>query len=1036
MKTAIGAGPISAVLTCAVAAAVLACGARAAGAEQESGPWPAEVKGHVPVAPGEHPRLLFRKSDLPELRRRARTPEGKAILKRLRVLLNGGDGESMPTRYNPVRRRPSRDGSGPTADAPAGMYTISHTAGFGLLYLVTGEKKYADLGRQCMEKALDNYRDRDNRYSFRDPYGALRAGPSLGWTAVGYDLCYNGWDADFRRKVALAIQNYNEGSGATLPALVRGSRHMPASNHWGMQVGGGALALLAILGDPGVSSDRLRPLLAVSQKAMIRNLTEGFGDHGWFAEGDGTGVMSSHIVFLAALQAWRVAAGRDFCTPRPNARWTVLKFVLQTIPRRGRPDFPRRGAYPHNVWSRSGMSGAGTFCQGFGIVNDDEKPALLWLYNRVSRELDEKAGGPFETASEYPHRAILSLVNWPFGMEERNPEYSIPRAVHDGKFGFCAFRNRWKDENDTLVTVQALSTRGWHRARTAARVWIWALGRKTTWGRLAGKVTYFKGAEDGSGLVKVADGTCLAVDFSKASGAEAMLVLTGPGAPREGAVTAGGRHFAFHFVTPGGAPTPKVEGDSIVVGSQTVSWDGERIALGCFGKGLKVPAAPIARAGGPLTIGGIRYVPQDASAAITATLSYRPQGRGTYTAVPLQKTGETYQGVIPAAATRGPVEYFITFREAGGRATTYPPGGSDAPAVTVPDGLPPTLPGDLDVVLAKSYAVDLRWQAARDDTKVTGYRVHRAAANENPITDGKLLAEVAAETLTFRDGNPPAGSSARYAVQAIDAVGRLGRPRSIVVRVPPDGPPANELALTAAGGSKAVVLRWSGTAEPDVTAVLVLRADGEKGEFRQVAEVNDLSTGRWADTSLTPGATYRYRIRLRDAAGHVSEASKAVSARPVKFIKRINCGGKEVVAADGAAWEADRGSVFGTGYFTTKAKIAGAGEDLQPVYQSERWASRGLRYRLDVDAPGRYVVRLLFAETNDQFSAKGRRTFDVIINGRKRHEKVDVFARAGANTAWHLDTPVEVGDDRQVEIVLRKVSGGPAIKGIELRAAD
>ena len=64
---------------------------------------------------------------------------------------------------------------------------------------------------------------------------------------------------------------------------------------------------------------------------MIRNLTEGFGDHGWFPEGDGTGVMSSHIVFLPALQAWRVAGGLDFCAPRPNARWTVLKEVSNPV---------------------------------------------------------------------------------------------------------------------------------------------------------------------------------------------------------------------------------------------------------------------------------------------------------------------------------------------------------------------------------------------------------------------------------------------------------------------------------------------------------------------------------------------------------------------------------------------------------------------------------------------------------------------------------------------------------------------------------
>ena len=544
-------------------------------------PWPAPVANFVAPKPGEHPRLFFRRGDLPALRARAKRPEGKAILRRLRVLLNGGDGESMPTAYNPNRGKQRRDGSGRSAHAPAGMYTISHAAGFGFLWQITGERKYADLGRQCMEKALEEYRDRDNRYSFRYPYGALRAGASLGWTAVGYDLCYDGWDEGFRKKVARAIQDYNEGRNMSLAELVRGSRHRPASNHWGMQVGGGALGLLAILNDPGVDAVKLRPLLTESRRAMIRNVTEGFGDHGWFAEGDGTGVMASHIAYLPAIQAWRVAGGLDFATPRPNVRWTVLKFVLLTVPRGGKADFPKRGAYPHNVWSREGMSGTGTFCEGFGVVTEPEKTALLWLYNRVSRRQDAAADAPFETASEYPHRAVLAFVNWPLDLKERNPIESVPPAVGDETFGFYAFRNRWRDAKDILISVQTRNTRGNHRANTRGDVEIWAFGRKMKWGRLkANKITHFQPAADGSGVLAGSDGTCLAVDFSKASGADAMLVMTGPGAPGDHTVQAGGTTFSLKFLTAGEEPKAAVLGGKVAVGRQTVSMQAGRIVLG------------------------------------------------------------------------------------------------------------------------------------------------------------------------------------------------------------------------------------------------------------------------------------------------------------------------------------------------------------------------------------------------------------------------------------------------------------------------
>ena len=61
-----------------VVLALLGAMASVATAQADQSPWPADVKGFVPPAPGEHPRLLFRKSDLPELRKRAATPEVRA----------------------------------------------------------------------------------------------------------------------------------------------------------------------------------------------------------------------------------------------------------------------------------------------------------------------------------------------------------------------------------------------------------------------------------------------------------------------------------------------------------------------------------------------------------------------------------------------------------------------------------------------------------------------------------------------------------------------------------------------------------------------------------------------------------------------------------------------------------------------------------------------------------------------------------------------------------------------------------------------
>ena len=124
---------------------------------------------------------------------------------------------------------------------------------------MTGDKKYAECGAECFEKSLAGVRDCDDRYSFVGPGGPLRAGPSLGWHAVGYDLCYNGWNKAQREKYGRALTEYAEASStnkeskkSTLEALAGGTMP-PGSNHFGMQVGGASLALLAVSGEAFVN---------------------------------------------------------------------------------------------------------------------------------------------------------------------------------------------------------------------------------------------------------------------------------------------------------------------------------------------------------------------------------------------------------------------------------------------------------------------------------------------------------------------------------------------------------------------------------------------------------------------------------------------------------------------------------------------------------------------------------------------------------------------------------------------------------------
>lgn len=545
--------------------------------------WPAVVEDFTPPASGEHPRLLFRESDLPQLRAFAETPQGQALIKRLRDCLNGSDGKSMPKQYNPVVGPAAEDGTGEFHEhAPLGAYTFSHIVGYGFLYQMTQDPLYAELGKQSFEKALAGYRDRDRRYSFKAPYGALRAGPVLGCTAIGYDLCYDGWDDETREKVCRALANYHESEKSNLEALTKGSMP-PFSNHYGMQVGGAALALLAINQDPWVNQARIDELLAVSQQSMIRNLTEGFGDGGFFAEGDGTGSMSSHIVFLTALQAWKTAGGLDFITPRPNAPWTALKYLYLTIARDGEMDFwPKRGGYPHNVWQRGDKSGSGYFALGFGGVAEKHKPAMLWFYDAFLKAHDEANGKPFDTPSPYPHFAVCSYINWPWQMQAVNPAEILPKCYRDSKWGLYVFRNRWQDEHDIVISVLTQDAEGYIESHTDGEVHIAAEGKKETWGQLEGETRQWIAGQDGSGILALQNGTCLAVDFSGASGADAMMLMTGPGRGEGEMVELNGQPLSLRFY--GFTQQPPIEKQQgfVTIGDQQIRMEDGVLQLSIF----------------------------------------------------------------------------------------------------------------------------------------------------------------------------------------------------------------------------------------------------------------------------------------------------------------------------------------------------------------------------------------------------------------------------------------------------------------------
>jgi hypothetical protein len=359
-------------------------------------------------------------------------------------------------------------------------------------------------------------------------------------------------------------------------------------------VGGSGLAVLAIKGDPGTDKELLDKYLEVLKKQVVRHISAGWGDGGYYKEGWGASMVGTQAGFLCFLQALKTAAGHDYLNvDRPNASYvTMVPRCLMLI---GPPAvLPYRsnmgGTYGSSEFhrEREGFSHGGHFSEGFGAVADRYKPALLWTFNHTVEP--DPAKRDFDTPSLYPHRPMLALINWPTfsGVTEKDPAEVMPKVTRDRLYEYFVFRNRWQDKDDVVTTVLIRQPDG-TRPR---EVMVWGLGLRLGLGEPErnAPVRQFRASKDGSGVLS-AGKFALAVDYSGSSGADALVVSVGntvkTDTPSDKAmvstVTAGATTYnVLTLSSTGRHPTPKAEGDRLVVGGQTVTFADGVLTLGKF----------------------------------------------------------------------------------------------------------------------------------------------------------------------------------------------------------------------------------------------------------------------------------------------------------------------------------------------------------------------------------------------------------------------------------------------------------------------
>jgi hypothetical protein len=447
-------------------------------AGQVEAPIPRVADFVLPVA-NEHPRLLFRRSDLPRLRARAATPAGQAMLATLRRQL-GGDA-ALPT-----ARQTAVAAYGPgSRSLPEGAYTLSHALGHGLLWQLTGEHRHAELAREAVELARAGLRDRDQRYAWVRPGGRLRAGWSYYLIAAAYDLCYDAWPAEYRQQLAADILAKVAGGGLPTPrpeavaALVGGSadsavagsgaddddlalkesvdgdlflttgpgQHSPMSNHYGAWIGGGGAALLAIRGDTGVDDALLRRAERIFHLRARRALEAGFGHSGYFFEGHHGGRISLNTGLWQYLAAARQVLGEDLAASYPGGRWLLARHLVELVRDGDTLQAPERGIYAAKTWRRSGQpSVTGDFAWGFAVAPPELLPALLYGYHHsLGATADDY------DAHQWPERSVAAFLHWPLDTTPRSPDGLLPRVLADDYANYLLIRSGWRTDGADQV---------------------------------------------------------------------------------------------------------------------------------------------------------------------------------------------------------------------------------------------------------------------------------------------------------------------------------------------------------------------------------------------------------------------------------------------------------------------------------------------------------------------------------------------------------------------------------------------------------
>ncbi|MGD0896853.1 MAG: hypothetical protein ABR915_03390 [Thermoguttaceae bacterium] len=371
--------------------------------------WTQPAPGFKKLEPNEHPRLIFRKSDLPELKRRMETPEGKAIMERFFAAL-------------------------PRQHAQSQKNKPFFPAGYALAYQLTGDKAHAEKAKELLSGMLSLGGSQD-----------IHFGPEAQSIAIALDLCYDAWDAEFRQTVIDNLARRTANLFTLSGGAGGGASMSPWHNHEGIRAGSAGVAAICLLGEKtsdGQEIPDLQLMIHIFARSTRRYFQfNGTSNTGFCLEGAFYKRMTWNSGPGNMIQAYRTALGGDLLAGW-HGYWSILGQWMDQPP----------SDRVVTADSLGDSQSAGMWPIGLVTVPDSMKAGARWLFDRAYGLEGNRTFGLF-----WAYHAGYLLMNYPFDLAPQPPSKSLPWVAPDPTGGHWIFRRPWQDGKDSLVVLHLRS---------------------------------------------------------------------------------------------------------------------------------------------------------------------------------------------------------------------------------------------------------------------------------------------------------------------------------------------------------------------------------------------------------------------------------------------------------------------------------------------------------------------------------------------------------------------------------------------------